>query len=310
VTTISANAFCQDTKLKTFTIPASVTSIGSEAFSYPTTTTVFGVEGSYAESYAKWKSFVDITQAATGITLANGTSSLTIGRSQTVTPKFTWTPGNATDAVVSLSSDNTSVTVKNGTQLYGSKAGTANITATTFGGSSYTFTVTVDTLSGIEIASVPNKTTYGLKEDKDLSGLVVNAVFSKGNKEQIYDYTVSGFSTDRAGEKTVTVTYASKTASFPIRVTQTETATMGGHTVTFALSETAATITMDTAIPVSDYFMVALYDKNHRFLGVERLQGTGGTVTLPSSAYQLAIFWLDGQFTPNCTQLIKTLGNR
>ena len=52
----------KDTKLKTFVIPSSVTTIESNAFSYPTSTTVYGVAGSYAESYARWAAFLDISQ--------------------------------------------------------------------------------------------------------------------------------------------------------------------------------------------------------------------------------------------------------
>ena len=62
VTTIKDHAFYQDTKLKTFVIPASVSKIEDNAFSYPTTTTVYGVSGSYAETYAKWAAFLDIVQ--------------------------------------------------------------------------------------------------------------------------------------------------------------------------------------------------------------------------------------------------------
>ena len=62
VTTIKDHAFYQDTKLKTFVIPASVSRIEDNAFSYPTSSTVYGVAGSYAESYARWAAFLDIAQ--------------------------------------------------------------------------------------------------------------------------------------------------------------------------------------------------------------------------------------------------------
>ena len=62
VTTIKDHAFYQDTKLRIFVIPPGVMAIESNAFSYPTSTTVYGVAGSYAESYARWAAFLDISQ--------------------------------------------------------------------------------------------------------------------------------------------------------------------------------------------------------------------------------------------------------
>ena len=58
---------------------------------------------------------MDFTEAATGVTLANGTNAMTIGRYLVVTPMFTFAPANSTDAVESLASDNTNVFyVRNG----------------------------------------------------------------------------------------------------------------------------------------------------------------------------------------------------
>ena len=218
VTAIKDHAFYQNTKLKTFTIPASVTSIGDNAFSYATTTTIYGIAGSYAETYAKWKSFVDTLEPATAVQLANGTDAMILGRYQKMTPKFILSPENSNDYVVLLVSEDTGiVSVENSMTLYGKKLGTTTVTATTYSGLTYTFTVTVDELVGIEVAGKPNKSVYELREEKDLTGLVVNAVFASGSKERIYNYTVTGFTTDVEGIHTVTVKYNNKyTATFNI----------------------------------------------------------------------------------------------
>ena len=55
VTSIAGNAFGDCTKLKSVTIPKTVASIDSNAFSYLSTLTIYGVAGSYAEEWAKEK---------------------------------------------------------------------------------------------------------------------------------------------------------------------------------------------------------------------------------------------------------------
>jgi hypothetical protein len=89
---------------------------------------------------------------------------------------------------------------------------------------------------------------------------------------------------------------------------QVETvANLGNYVATLLQSETTVTIAMDEAIPADEYVMVAVYDENHRFLGIERVKGTGGTVDLSSSAGQLALFWLDSSFAPKCEQVTQNL---
>ena len=55
VTQIGDRAFANCTKLTEVTLPAATTSISSSAFSYPTRMTIYGYEGSYAQTFANSK---------------------------------------------------------------------------------------------------------------------------------------------------------------------------------------------------------------------------------------------------------------
>lgn len=72
-------------------------------------------------------------------------------------------------------------------------------------------------LTGVEIASKPNKLTYRIDEEVDLTGLTVNAVHSNGVKVEITDYEVE-VPQLAIGTNTVTVSYAGFSATFDIEV--------------------------------------------------------------------------------------------
>ena len=77
----------------------------------------------------------------------------------------------------------------------------------------------VATLSEIKIASNPVKTMYEIGEELDTTGLTLTAVYTDGSEKTIATgFTVSGFDSETAGEKTVTVTYEGKTATFTVEV--------------------------------------------------------------------------------------------
>ena len=63
-------------------------------------------------------------------------------------------------------------------------------------------------LTGIEVTA-PTKTEYEIGEKLDTSGLVVTARYSDGSAAVLTEtqYTLTGFSSEEAGEKTVTVSY-------------------------------------------------------------------------------------------------------
>ena len=78
-------------------------------------------------------------------------------------------------------------------------------------------------LDRLEVAA-PTIVEYELGEELNTDGMVVRAVYSDGSSKVLTaeQYTLSGFSSDKAGTKTVTVSYTeneiTKTASFDVTV--------------------------------------------------------------------------------------------
>lgn len=113
-----------------------------------------------------------------------------------------------------------------------------------YNGHTDSFTVTVQqsaTVSGIEIASLPDKTVYDPGEAFNSKGLVVNALYSDGSKLAVVGYTVSGYSST-VGTKTITVSYQGFSASFDVRVRNVITQNIGSPT----LSKVTARLDLDT----------------------------------------------------------------
>ncbi len=306
VTAIKDHAFYQDTKLKTFTLPVTVSSIESNAISYVTTSTLNTVAGSYAEGFAKWQAVNDITKAATGLKLANGSNEMTMGRSLTVMPRFAFAPIDSTDAVQSLTSDNTNVvSVRDNVKLYGNRAGTANITATTYGGLTYSFAVTVDTVTGLEIGQQPSNTDYNLKDRKDISGLVVNAVFSNGDKEAIDDYTLSGFTTDVKGTHDVTATYNKQSATFPIYVGVKQSGNLGEHQELkweYDSRQEEITVTGEELTPETPV-LAATYTEDGKMQSFRIILISGEKIKIGSDFSSAKLIWIDENQTPRCADV-------
>ncbi len=71
--------------------------------------------------------------------------------------------------------------------------------------------------TGIEIESMPEKLLYTEGEELEITGLVVNVVYSNGEKEPTTDYTLSGFESVE-GTYEVVVAYGDFTTSFIVTV--------------------------------------------------------------------------------------------
>ena len=108
VTTISEYALANCTNLTEITIPQSVTNIATTAFSYPQKMTIYGVSGSYAETFANDHSikFEVRDNPATSVSLDK--TELTLNRGSSTQLILTILPEDFTDTV-SWKSGNTSV---------------------------------------------------------------------------------------------------------------------------------------------------------------------------------------------------------
>lgn len=85
--------------------------------------------------------------------------------------------------------------------------------------STASFDVVVKSESGIEITSKPGKLKYFIGDSESRDGLVVSLLYSDGSSKVISEgFTVSGFSSDTVGEKTITVSYKSFSASYKVEV--------------------------------------------------------------------------------------------
>ena len=111
VTSIAANVFKDSVKFTSIFIPRSVTSIDTTAFSYPAKLTIYGIPGTYAETFANENSIRFVAQQtnATGVTLDQAT--LTLNKGASAQLKLTVTPADFTDAVTWKSADTSIATV-------------------------------------------------------------------------------------------------------------------------------------------------------------------------------------------------------
>ncbi len=210
---IGSQAFVNDISLFNLTIPMSVTSIDSTAFSYPAKTTIFGVAGTYVETFANdgGFNFTDISAPCEGIILVDEVENVVLDVGQTFRAVFEFWPEEHTD-IVTLTASNNKVTI-NGMDIYAMNTGDTVITATTSSGCTYEFNVHIRSPKSISITTQPNKLEYITGEELDLTGMVVQVLYNDNSTRAVTDYTVSGFDSSVEGEYTVTVKWVSAAKS-------------------------------------------------------------------------------------------------
>ena len=127
VTTIAQNAFKNCPELTEVTMFRNVSSVDSTAFSYAYKMTIYGVAGTYAETFANENGmkFVAIDNPATEVAIDQKEITLNRGASKIVA--LTVTPADYTDAVSWKSSDESIVTVSDNGKLTAKAVGTATI---------------------------------------------------------------------------------------------------------------------------------------------------------------------------------------
>ena len=127
ITTVDANAFTNCTKLTEVIIPRGTTTISASAFSYPDRLTIYGISGTYAETYANQigATFVNREVNAEDITLGSTSLSMITGAKHTLVMNVT--PNDFTDEVVWKSSNTSIITVDNMGIITANAVGTATV---------------------------------------------------------------------------------------------------------------------------------------------------------------------------------------
>ncbi|MBR4205491.1 MAG: bacterial Ig-like domain-containing protein [Clostridia bacterium] len=130
-------------------------------------------------------------------------------------------------ALTAYYSDGSSKTVTKDILCSPTALGTAGTKAikVSYGGLETSFNVTVlkAALTGIEVVAVPVKTEYFVGDRLDAEGLAVTASYTDGSRKTVTgDCELTDTSFDTPGERTVSVTYQDKHASFSVTVKSVE----------------------------------------------------------------------------------------
>ncbi|GHU10808.1 hypothetical protein FACS1894151_10390 [Spirochaetia bacterium] len=165
-------------------------------------------------------------------------------------------------------------------------------------------------LVSIAVTNEPTKTTYAIGEALDLTGLVVTATYSDGSTEPVTTTNASDFDSTTAGNKTVTITYNEKTATFivtvtadPIDVTGVElnhtdgTIAVNGE-VSLTATITPANATNQTVTWKSSDSSIATVTGTGKQVAVKGLNAGTATITVTTE---------DGGFTAECAVTVKYL---
>ena len=130
ISKVGDNAFKNCVALTEITIPRATTSISTSAFSYPAKMTVYGISGTYAETFANQQGmkFVDKAVKATNVVLDK--TELTLNRGMKYSLTMTVTPATFTDEVSWKSTNvNVAAIAEDGT-VTAKEAGQATIKVT------------------------------------------------------------------------------------------------------------------------------------------------------------------------------------
>ena len=213
VQTIGKAAF-SNTRLVSVSVPASVTTIGEDAFVAQAATNVTLNKKTNEISGSPW--------GATGtITWLIRATRLEVTHTPTKTRYFVGETFDSTGLVITAYyNDNTSEQVTGYTlsspdmSAYGSKTVTV-----TFDEKTVDFSILVVDITGIEIKTPPTKQEYLVGDTLDSTGLKVLVKYTDGTSETITSgFTVSEFDGSSIGEKEITVTYKTHTATFKVLV--------------------------------------------------------------------------------------------
>lgn len=214
ITEIPALCFAGCSKIAEIVIPASVTSIGENAFSTSATTNITLNKKTNEISGSPW--------GATGtITWLVQLSRIEVTHMPNETRYSVGETFDSTGLVITAYyNDNTSEQVTEYTlsnpdmSTYGIKTITV-----TYKEKTVDFNILVSDISGIEVKTMPAKIEYPKGDVFDTTGLSILVKYTDGTSETITTgFELSGFDSSSVGEKTITVTYKTHTATFKVTV--------------------------------------------------------------------------------------------
>ena len=130
VESIGNNVFKNDVAFTEITIPRATTSIGSSAFSYFDKMTIYGVPGTYAETYAKEKGIKFVAKEVKAAKVTLDKNELMLNRGDRYTLKLSVEPEDFTDEVTWKSTNTDIVTVDDSGVINAEDLGKATIKVT------------------------------------------------------------------------------------------------------------------------------------------------------------------------------------
>lgn len=126
-TKIDQYAFNADTSLTKIMIPRNVSSIAANAFSYPDKMTIYGVTGTYAETFANTNGYSFVSNEIPATEMKVTPEEMTVNSGQWKRLSLRVTPANFTDKVTFKSADTAVATVDADGKVSGVSVGNATI---------------------------------------------------------------------------------------------------------------------------------------------------------------------------------------
>ena len=225
------------------------------------TVTVFYTEGSITRTASFSVTIKAIELSSIAVTTKPTTTTYYVGQSfNSSGMKITATYNNGTTKDVTSS-------VKT-TGFDSSTAGTKTITVSyTENGitktTGFSVTILAKTVTSLTVTA-PTKTTYYVGDSFDKSGLVVNATYNDNSTVDVTNSaSFSGFDSKTIGEKTITVSYGGKTATFKVNV----------------IAVPISSISLNTTNAKTQYYVGDTFDKTGIVVTAKYDNGTTADVT-------------------------------